>query len=307
MLTRTGVGVGRVTILLRRQLTDYLNRHADLVLPLPAVATTAALMILPIAYTIYLSFHSWYAASGAPPAFNGLSNYQELLQDHEFLNSIWHTVYFTVLALAVQVVLGVGAALIFNREFAGRGIARTLFLFPMMATPVAVALVWRVMYDPSLGVLTYLFSFGGPPVMWITDQNMVIPSLVIVDSWRNVPFVAIIVLAGLSVLPHEPYEAARIDGASSWQTFWSITLPLLRPAIVTAMLFRTIDTLKMFDIIFVITNGGPNNASETTNLFAYRTGFDYFQMGYVSAALVVLFLLVIGVSLALIQVRRASW
>lgn len=277
------------------------------VLPLPAVLALFLLMVFPVGYTLWMSLHEWFVSSVTPPEFVGLKNYVEILtSDERFWQAVLRTFYFTALAVGVQTTLGVAIAVVFNREFAGKGIVRTLFLFPMVATPVAIALVWMMMFNPTLGILNYfLETLGLDPNLWIANERTVIPSLVLVDTWQWTPFITLIVLAGLSSLPQEPFEAALIDGASGWQTFWKVTLPLLRPTIMVAVLFRTIDALKTFDIIYVMTQGGPGNASETLNIYIFQTGFSYFHMGYASSLLVILFAIVMFISLVLTGVRRA--
>jgi multiple sugar transport system permease protein len=178
----------------------------------------------------------------------------------------------------------------------------------MVATPVAIALVWMMMYNPTLGVMNYLVSLVGlGPYTWVSNAALVIPALAVVDTWEWTPLITLITLAGLATLPIEPYESAVIDGASAAQMFWRITLPLLRPTIIVALLFRAIDCLKTFDIIYVMTQGGPGFASETLNVYTFQVGLFYFHMGYASSLLVILFALVLGVSLLLIKVRRGAW
>jgi multiple sugar transport system permease protein len=178
----------------------------------------------------------------------------------------------------------------------------------MIATPVAMALVWMTMMSPTIGVLNYfLRSLGLPASAWVASPAAVIPSLLLVETWMWTPMVALILLAGLSSLPTEPFESARVDGASSWQIFWRITLPLMRSTLVVAALFRAIDALKVFDIVYVMTEGGPGFASETLNLYVFQTSFKYLHLGYASALIVVFFSLVLGTSLLLLRVRRVAW
>jgi multiple sugar transport system permease protein len=208
----------------------------------------------------------------------------------------------------LSITLGLGIAHLLIRNFPARGLARTLFLLPMIATPVAMALVWMTMMSPTIGVLNYfLRSVGLPASAWVASPHVVIPSLLLVETWMWTPMVALILLAGLSSLPSEPFESALVDGASSWQIFWRITLPLMRSTIVVAALFRTIDALKVFDIVYVMTEGGPGFASETLNLYVFQTSFKYLHLGYASALIVVFFSMVLGASLLLLRVRRSAW
>jgi multiple sugar transport system permease protein len=287
----------------------FVEEHPVLVFTLPAVIVVFVLMVFPVFYTVYMSLHSWFASSLTAPEFIGLQNFKRAFtQDERFRNAIWLTIYFTVLATALQLVLGVALALLLNRPFRGKGFFRSIFLMPMVATPVAIALVWMMMYNPTLGVMNYLVGLVGlGPYKWVSDVRFVIPALAVVDTWEWTPLITLITLAGLATLPLEPYESALIDGATPTQMFWRITLPLLRPTIIVALLFRSIDCLKTFDIIYVMTAGGPGFASETLNVYTFQVGLFYFHIGYACSLLVILFALVLGVSLALVKVRRGGW
>jgi multiple sugar transport system permease protein len=190
-----------------------------------------------------------------------------------------------------------------------RGVLRAIFIMPMMATPVAIALVWTMMFHPQLGVLNYLLtSVGLPPSLWVYSPTTVIPALVLVEVWHWTPLVMLIVLGGLASLPTEPYESALIDGASAWQMFRHITLPLVMPFIMVAVIIRAIDALKTFDTIFVITQGGPGTASETINIFLYLQAFAFYDIGYASAVVVVFFVIIVVFSLILLWARqRTLW
>lgn len=292
-----------------RALNLFDERNARYLMPAPAVIAILGMMIFPLVYTLWLSFHSWFASSPKGPLFVGLENYYKLVvDDTRFQGAFGRTIVFTVLAVGLQTILGIAMALVFNEEFRGRGIFRSLFLLPMMATPVAVSLVWLMMYDPTSGLLNYLLSLvGQPPSLWVADSSLALLCLVVVDSWKWTPLIMLIVLAGLSALPSDPYESAVIDGANPAQLFWHITLPLLRPTIMVAILFRSIDALKTFDSIFVITKGGPVYASETLNIYSFIQAFEYFNMGYSSALLMIFFALVMGVSILFMRLRRVSW
>ncbi len=272
----------------------------------PAALVLVLMLVFPLGYTAYLSFFEWFAAGG-PPRFAGVANYVQIAGDPRFINALGRTVLYTLLAVGAEVIFGIALALLFERPFVGRGYARTLFLLPMVATPVAIALVWLLMFDPATGVLNYLLTLLRlPKSLWVNDSLLAIPSLVLVDVWQWTPLVMLIVLGGLTALPREPFEAARIDGASRWQSFRYLTLPMLRPYIIVAALFRGIDALKTFDSIYVITRGGPGFASETLNLYIYASAFDYLHMGYSSAMLVVFFVLILALSAALIAGRRRA-
>jgi len=273
----------------------------------PALVIVGAVIIFPWLFTLWMSAFDWTIGSAAH--FVGFGNYQKLLTNQRFLESILHTFYITALAVAVPLVLGTAAAMIFHREFPFRGVLRGIFIMPMMATPVAVALVWTMMFHPQQGVLNYLLSLVGlPPSLWVYSPTLVIPSLVLVEVWHWTPLVMLIVLGGLAALPTEPYESARLDGATEWQLFRYITLPLVAPFLVVAAVIRTIDALKTFDTIYVITGGGPGTASETINLYLYLQAFAFYNIGNASAVVVVFFVIVLVLALLLLHVReKTKW
>ena len=270
---------------------------------LPAGVVVLAVIIFPWLFTLYMSVHEFKV--GGDFTFIGLDNYLRLTTDDRFLWSVVRTLYFTALSVALPVMLGVAAAVTFHKKFPMRGIARTIFILPMMATPVAVALVWTMTFHPQLGVLNYLLtSVGIPPSQWTYDSVSVIPTLVMVETWQWTPLVMLIVLGGLASLPIDPYEAATLDGASGWDMFRHITVPLVWPHIIVATVIRTIDALKAFDLIFVISGGGPGTSSETMNLFLYLQAFSFYNMGYAAAVTVVFFIIILLVSLLLFSARQ---
>ena len=287
----------------------WVDRNLRWLLPGPAVVTLLLLMVFPLVYTAYLSLHEWYASSVLGPEFVGLKNYVQLFaRDERFWPAFLTTMVFTGGSVVLTVVLGLGIAHLLIRSFPGRGLARTFVLLPMIATPVAMALVWMTMMSPTIGVLNWLLACVGiPPSAWVSSPRSVMASLLLVETWMWTPMTTLICLAGLAALPGEPFESARVDGASNRQVFWHVTLPLLRSTLVVAALFRTIDALKVFDIVYVMTEGGPGFASETLNLYVFQTSFKYLNLGYASALIVVFFTLIAGASLLLIRVRRAAW
>jgi multiple sugar transport system permease protein len=271
----------------------------------PAVIVVILLMAFPIGYTLFLSVHSWTGGLNQSPRFLGIDNYVNLLGDLRFRSALLTTFLFTTTAVVVQTVLGVGIALLLHRPFRGRPVVRTLLLFPLVATPVAVALIFVLLYQPQLGLLNQLLEpLGIGPVEWVANSSLALWSLVIADTWQWTPLIALIVLAGLTALPQWPFEAAAVDGATRLQTVRYVTLPLLTPTIIVAVTLRAIDALKTFDMIMVITGGGPGFATETVNIYAYRTTFQYQQLGY-SASLLITFLVVIAaVTFILLSFRR---
>jgi multiple sugar transport system permease protein len=274
---------------------------------LPALLVVLAVIVVPWAYTIWMSLQEWKV--GAAPAFVGLANYMRLSGDTRFIESIGHTLAYTVLSVVLPLILGTLAAVVFNARFPMRGLFRSLFILPMMATPVAIALVWTMMFHPQLGILNYLLSrLGLPPQLWVFHPATVIPSLALVETWQWTPLVMLIVLGGLASIPAEPYESAMLDGATGWQIFRYISLPLVAPFLFIAAMIRMIDAVKSFDIIFAITQGGPGTASETINLYLYSVAFVYYDVGYASAIVVVFFALIVALAAILLRLRqRTHW
>jgi multiple sugar transport system permease protein len=212
-----------------------------------------------------------------------------------------------VLTVAAPLALGTLAAVMFHREFRFRGLFRGIFLLPMMATPVAIALVWTMMFHPQFGVLNYLLErVGIPPSLWVYAPETVIPSLAIVETWQWTPFTMLIVLGGLAAIPSDPYESATIDGASAWQMFRHITLPLVMPFIMVAAVLRSIDAFKAFDTIYPITQGGPGTASETINILLYSQAFAYTRIGDASAVVVVFFAMILVLAYLMMYLRQRS-
>jgi multiple sugar transport system permease protein len=273
----------------------------------PALVVVGGVIVFPWAFTIWMSLREWKI--GGANAFIGVDNYVRLVTDTRFLDAVWHTVLYTALSVVLPLALGLFAAIVFHNRFPLRGFLRGLFVMPMMATPVAIALVWTMMFHPQLGVLNYLLSLVGiPPQLWVFAPSTVIPSLVLVETWQWTPLVMLILLGGLAAIPTEPYESAVIDGAGVWQMFRYITWPLIMPFVMVAAIIRTIDAVKSFDIIYAITQGGPGTASETINLYLYSVAFAYYDVGYGSAIAVVFFVLIVALSMLLLHLRkRTAW
>jgi multiple sugar transport system permease protein len=280
---------------------NYARRYAWFVVP--AAVVVIAVIVFPWAFTLYVSAFDWRL--GGERHWVGLGNYEALFTDARFGWAVVRTLAYTALAVVAPMLLGLAAALCFHRRFPLRGLARTVFILPMMATPVAVALVWTMMFHPQLGVLNWLLAqVGLPPSLWVYSADTVIPTLVLVEVWHWTPLVMLLILGGLASLPIDPYEAAKIDGASPWQAFRHITLPLLAPFIVVALIIRTIDALKAFDTIYVITQGGPGQASETINIFLYLQAFAFYNVGYASAVVVVFFAIIMVLAVLLLWTRQ---
>src|SRR5437016_3421424 len=242
----------------------------------PAVIFTVAMIAFPVVYTIWLGFQSF--SSTGKQSFAGLSNYAKLASHYEYWVGLWVTIALYVLSLVLQLVFGVWLALVLFHAKRLPGIVRSMFISPFMMPPVVAGMMWLVILDPSLGAANYILqSLGLPP-----------------SAWQS--------------LPPSVYEAAQIDGASAFKTFQRITLPLLLPTIVTAAILRSVDLLRFFDIIYITTQGGPGNASNTLNIYGFRVGFEFFNIGYASALMLTLTAIVFGAVLAFNRLRGAvAW
>ncbi len=285
----------------------YLHRHwKELLFILPAVLFIISMMIFPLIYNTYLSFHEWTGSAVTPPQPVGLKNYIELFtSDGRFYPAVGRTLLFSVAAVAFELVFGIGIALLLRDAFPGQPLAKTLILLPMVATPVAVGMAWLLMLEPTVGVFNLILrNLGLTPQPWLGSRDQALGVLITVDVWQWTPMMALIALAGLLSLPDDPYEAALVDGANTLQRFFYVTLPLLVPTLLTALLLRSIEALKTFDIIYTMTRGGPGFATETLNTLAYLRSFEYFRLGQASALLVVFFAIVLGVSVIFLQIRR---
>lgn len=269
----------------------------------PAVIFLILMVVIPVVFTFYLSFTKWNMVG--VPKFQWLKNYIEMFKESRFLNSLWRTIVFSGLALALEIFLGTAIAFFLNREFLGKSFIKTLFLLPMVATPVSLGLVWMLIYEPTFGIANSVLGAMGLTnlPLWLGSPKTSLLSLAIVDIWQWTPMISLIVMAGLAGIPNEPFESAHVAGATSFQIMTKITIPMITPTIVVAGMLRLIDVLKTFDIIYSTTQGGPAFSSETLNILAYINAFQYFDFGYASAMLVVFFLIVLFLSIAVGKIR----
>ena len=278
---------------------------------LPALVPLALITIGPLIFLYFISLTDFELGSSLSEAsWVGLDNYIRLFtgKDPQFWPAIWNTLKIGVVAASIELVLGFGIALLLD-SFGERmkGMLIAVLMLPMVVTPVIVGLVWKLMMNSEHGVINWALDPIGLSPAWL-GPDLSLPSILIVEIWQWTPFVAIILMAGLASLPSEPHEAAAIDGATGWQSLFYITLPLLMPVIVLALLLRLIDALKIFDIIFIMTGGGPGSATETLAIHSYRLGF-YFTgwIGRASATAVVLAVITTVVSTIMIsQLQRIS-
>lgn len=291
-----------------RRLSNAVSRRArHLLLPYvliaPAVAVLLALSIYPLFYSITISLQQ----ETADGIRWGLGNFARLFSDNFFLTAMAHTLVYAVAALTCEFLLGLGLALLLNGPIRGRGFFRATLLVPMMLPPVVAAIVWRLLLNPNFGAINGMLKQIGidtESLTWTASPSLAMLSVIAVDVWQWTPFVFLVLLAGLQAIPQEPYEAALIDGSSRWQTFWHVTLPLLKPAILIVLLLRTMDLLRVFDQIFILTEGGPGFATETVSLYIYRTAFRFFDFGYATAMSFVLLLLTNVISVFYIRLLQ---
>lgn len=234
-----------------------------------------------IGYSVYMVIQNINLVKSAK-SFVGFDNFIDLYHDARAWGSLWRTIVFSLSATAIELLLGLGIALFLNRQFVGQKLVRTLLLIPMIMTPVVSGLIWRVFYDPNSGIINYYLGVLGlgSNHNWLGSTDLAMISVIIADVWQWTPFVFLILAAGLDAMPGEPLEAAEVDGASRIQKFFHVVLPLLMPSLTIAFLLRIIDSIKTFDIIYVMTRGGPSLATETTNMYAYIQGFNNFNISY---------------------------
>jgi len=270
---------------------NAVRRYLPLVLLVgPALLVLGVLALYPVLRVLIDSFFNVDYASGHR-IFTGLENYRAVLGDSEFSASLANTLQFTVAASVIEVALGGALALLFSRAFAGRRFIIPLAILPMMLSTLVCSAIWRNWLNYSGFLNALLAVFDLPGVQWLSDPHLAIWSLILVDVWQWTPMAFLIILAGLQSIAPELYEAARTDGASEWQCLRHITLPLIVPQIVLAMLLRSIDTFKLFDKVYALTGGGPGNATQTLSTYIYDTGFRFFNVGPASAASVLMLLI----------------
>jgi ABC-type sugar transport system permease subunit len=276
----------------------------------PALVAIALVAFYPLLSDLWLSLHSKnlrFPARGEP--FVGLQNYLALIQDGRFWNALRNTSVIAAASVTAELVLGMLAALAIHRSFRGRGMVRAALLVPWAMTTVVTARMWDWIFNANYGIFNAaLLNLGaiGAYRAWTASADSAIWAVVGADVWKTMPFMALLLLAGLQMIPFDLYEAARIDGAGAWRLFWRIILPLLRPSILVALLFRTLDAVRIFDLPFVLTGGGPGYATETLSIYAYRTLFTNLDFGYGATLSFGMFLVVMIVALFYVKVLGSS-
>lgn len=270
---------------------------------LPSFILLFVLTIVPLIYSIVISLFDYSFMTPDKIRFVGFGNFIRAFEDSSFIHSLGVTAIQVVATVVLQMVCGMLFALLLSRDFRGAKLIRAIYIIPMMITPVVVGLMWRMLFNTDMGMINYLLNLVNiPAVNWLGEGNMALLTVILADVWLSTPFVATILLAGIQGISRDYYEAATVDGANAVQSFFSITLPLVKPMILIALLFRVMDAIKRFDSIYVMTAGGPGNSTETLNLYAYQQAFNNWYIGY-SAALSFLMLIVIFALSAFILAR----
>ena len=268
----------------------------------PAAVMSLFLVALPLAGLLGFSLFDWNLTRPGSLRFLGLGNYAAILKDPAFWQALATTAIFVVESVTLQMVAGVAIALLLSHRLPGMGLVRTLFLTPMMIAPIFAGMIWRLCLSDDFGVVKFILQAGGwaEPPLWLANPTFALHTIVVINSWQWIPFVVLFVMAGLQVIPGELYEAAHIDGASRFRAFLSITLPLLSPILLTVLIFRTIDAIKVFDVIYATTAGGPGDSTETISYLVYQQATNFFNLGYGSAIAVIMLLIVAGLALLLV-------
>lgn len=267
----------------------------------PGALLLGIVTVYPLAHVVWLSLERRSLLDPAPPSFTGLDNYARLAADERFWNALGNTAYFVAVSVSLELVLGLAFALALQRPFRGRAALYGIILLPW-AVPTAVsARMWEWMFEPDIGVLNYVL---GAQVNWLGSPAWALNAAVLMDVWKSTPFVALLLIAGLQSIPQDLYRAAAVDGASRWTVLSRITLPLLAPMILVALIFRTIDAFRVFDSIYVLTGGGPANSTETLSIYAYKALFQSLEFGYGSALAVSVFACVALIAAAYVFLLR---
>lgn len=282
-----------------------INRRNFIIFMLPSLIALMLVLAVPLVYSMITSFFDTNLKYRGLGDFVGLQNYIEVLKDTYFLDSVKTTVIFTVCVVILEFLTGLGIALLLNNIRKARNFFFTIIIVPMMITPIAVGLIWRLLLHSDLGIVNYVLSLIGiTGKAWLADSAIALKTVMFIDIWQNVPYMVLVILAGLVTLPTEPYEAAAIDGASRLQSFFNLTIPMMIPTFSVVLLLRTITALKTYDLIFVLTRGGPGTTTEVISYHIYQQAFRYLEIGKASAMSYLLLLMIVPVAFLFIRISR---
>ena len=295
-VNKTGIARGGLSLAAKEELAAYL-------FILPSLAGFIIFLVAPMIASLGISLYDWELL--VPPRFIGLENFADLLGDNQFRHVLFNTVYYTLGLVPLNIVISLGLALALNSRLRFVNLYRLAFFLPVVTVTVAVSLIWKWMYDPFAGLIDQLLRLVGVPgPNWLSDPHWAMPALILMSVWKGFGYNMVLFLAGLQGIPSTIYEAALIDGATSWQRFWRITLPLLSPTMFFAVVMTVISSFQVFDQAYVMTGGGPAFATNTIVLYIWQSGFQFFKMGYASAIAWVLFLLIFVITM--IQMRTQN-
>jgi multiple sugar transport system permease protein len=299
-----GAGTGSTRIPALAQARGLSDRALAWLFVGPTVLLLLAFNVFPLLWTVWLSFTNYRAnRPGAGALWVGIANYRRVLGDEAIWEHMRVTAHFLCWSITLQLLIGFGLALLLNRRFRSHGFWSTAILLPMMLAPAVVGTFWKYFFEPQYGIFNRLVGlFGGPETFTMLGDTRLSPwAIVLVDTWMWTPYVMLLLLAGLRSIPPYLYEAAEIDRASEWTKFWRITLPMVMPFVILALLFRTIENFKMFDLVDNLTNGGPGSVTELASISLKREAFEKWRTGYASAFAIVLFVSIYGLSLVAVR------
>jgi multiple sugar transport system permease protein len=285
---------------------ETVDRRFGWFMSAPSLALLLAVILFPVFWALFTSVHEYTLIAPNFDTFTGSQNYKDAIDTPEFLDSLWLTTWFVLGVVIIEFVLGFVIALMLNSVERFKAIYYGILLCPLLMNPVIVGLIWRMFLHPTLGIVNYLLSvIGIAPVNWLGSTKVAIWTIIMVDIWHQVSFMIVLLLAGLSSLPREPYEAARVDGAGTLKAFWHITLPLMVPVIIVTLLIRLIFAVKTYDLIYIMTRGGPGTATDFVSYFIYRTAFVSLNIGQASAMSVILLVLILALTAWLYRYMRS--
>ncbi|HEY1688255.1 MAG TPA: sugar ABC transporter permease [Solirubrobacteraceae bacterium] len=278
------------------------DRRLGYLLVAPVLLLLLLVTAYPLVYNLWNSFHEVnLGIANNPEPWVGVHNYSAMFSSSEWVDALWKTAAFTAASVVLETIAALGLALMLHRKFPGRGLLRAAVLIPWAVPTVVSAELWKTMIDPRAGFVDYIL---GIHTTWLNGVWTSWVAIVVADAWKNVPFMAIILLAGLQVIPNEVYEAARMDGATSWQSFRRMTLPLLKPALSVALIFRTLQAFLVFDVIYILTTGGPGTSTQTLSYLNWRTFLIDTNFGYGGAMSIVLVLIALAIAAVYVRFMR---
>ena len=285
------------------------ERAAAYIFTIPAIALLVAFLVVPMVYTVYYSVFKYQVMRPNDITFIGLANYQKLFKDPEFWKALRNTFYFTIIVVPVQCVLALALALLVSKRFRGVSIFRTMYFSPQLTSMVVISVLWTVLYNsnPNTGLInSILVSFGLQPINFLTNAKTAMNAIIFMSAWQGAGYQMMIFLAGLQGIPTEQYEASAVDGANKWQQFWNITIPNLKGTIKYVIMITMIQAMKLFTQPYVMTQGGPKNASKTMVYYIYTQGFQKGNFGYACSVAAVFFVIVVAMSLILQRITNAD-